>query len=52
MDNNYPCLHLVTVKCCDENCPKPNNHFYCRGCKLNIDLPESHTYEKSDSGVP
>lgn len=40
----YACLHLVVVYCNDEDCPKPNNHFYCHGCKVNVNLPESHTY--------
>lgn len=40
----YQCLHLIVVMCNDEDCPKPNNHFYCRGCNKNINLPEVHTY--------
>ena len=47
-DNYKPkpvqCLHLIVVMCNDEDCPKPNNHFFCGGCNRNINLPEVHTY--------
>lgn len=38
------CFHLIVDLCVDEDCTKPNNHFLCRRCHRNIDLPEVHTY--------